>query len=190
MELCKKLCGWCRNVFGTYGTYVGERVLPPRPGCVLQSWSAPGRVESQQEPTDLPPWTFLPCTPPWASLRTDSSGGKVPSPASPSPGGQTGTSSKSPRQLFLYQQSHSFKKKKKYLMHLTITLIYKRWCNKITLGVFLWAEKGSLRYRLQTQGGGIGSSCGLTVVTTTGKSCGCVLRLSSVFFFFLQPFVG
>lgn len=26
-------------------------------------------------------------------------------------------------------------------MHLTITLIYKRWCNKITLGVFLWAEK-------------------------------------------------
>lgn len=122
-----------------YVLYVrGERVLPPQPGCVLQSWSAPGRVESQQEPTDLPPWTFLPCTPPWASLRTGSSGGKVPSLVSPSPGGQTGTSSKSPWQLVCINNGILWK----YLMHLTITLIYKRWCNKITLGVFLWAEKG------------------------------------------------
>lgn len=66
-----------------------RKVLPLQRGCVQQSWSAPGRVESRPEPTDLPPWTSLPCTPPWASLQTGSSGGKVPFLVSPSPGGKT-----------------------------------------------------------------------------------------------------
>lgn len=64
-------------------------LLPPRLGCVLQSWSAPGRVESLQERTDLPLWTFLPCTPPWAVLQTHSWDGPALSPAPPSPGTQT-----------------------------------------------------------------------------------------------------
>lgn len=64
-------------------------LLPPQLWCVLQSWSAPGRVESLQERTDLPLWMFLPCTPPWAVRQTDSSDGPALSPAPPSPGRQT-----------------------------------------------------------------------------------------------------
>lgn len=64
-------------------------LLPPPLWCALQSWSAPGRVGSLQEPTDLPLWTFLPCTPPWAVLQTDSSDGLALFPVPPSPGRQT-----------------------------------------------------------------------------------------------------
>ncbi len=64
-------------------------LLPPQLGCVPQSWSAPGRVESLQERTDLLLWTSLPCTPPWAVLQTGSSGGPALSPAPPSPGTRT-----------------------------------------------------------------------------------------------------
>lgn len=63
--------------------------LPPRLWCVLQSWSAPGRVEPLRGRTDLLLWKFLPCTPPWAVLRTDSSDGPAPFPAPPSPGAKT-----------------------------------------------------------------------------------------------------
>lgn len=70
-------------------THKKEKLLPPRRGCVLWSWSAPGRVESLRERTDLRLWMCPPCTPPWAVLRTDSSGGLALSPAPPSPGMQT-----------------------------------------------------------------------------------------------------
>lgn len=75
-----------------------QKDSPPQRVCVQLSWSGPGRGAYLRGLSGLRPWTYPPCAPPWAFLRTDSSGGQAPCLGPHAPEIQSHTQREKPRE--------------------------------------------------------------------------------------------